>query len=228
MDDENSQAEGTIEGAVGYVRSTDQQQQQQQQQPQLQQSQNSTIQQQQLLLQQQQPQIHPHYENIYESIEQYNAAAHGGAIVGAAVAAVAVAPINAANNANAPAEEAQQQQQQQQQPSVAQSQPQPQQALQQQQQPTNENNTQQQAKQSRLANNINYRNDLYDRSNAININTGQANAGLTASGVNTNNNYDIPRSVRSGLGFRRNFQLDLHAGKYNLNLLLYSNPHLFI
>lgn len=198
VDDENSQAEGTIEGAVGYVRNNDQQQQQQQQ------SQNSTI--------QQQPQIHPHYENIYESIEQYNAAAHGGAIVGAAAAAtIAVAPINVANNANAPAEEAQQQQQQQ--SAAAQLQSQPQQALQQQQQPSNENNTQQQSKQSRLANNINYRNDLYDRSNANNISTGQANTGLTAAGGNTNNNYDIPRSVRSGLGFRRNFQLDLHAGK---------------
>lgn len=207
MDDENSQAEGTIEGAVGYVRNDQLQQQQQQQ------SQNNTNNQQQ---QQQQPQqIHPHYENIYESIEQYNAAAHGGAVVGAAAVGIAAvaAPINAANNANAPAEESQQQLQQQQPAPLAQPPQLP--------QATNENNTQQQtAKQSRLAaNNINYRNDLYDRSNAININAVQGNAGLAAVGnSNNNNNYDIPRSVRSGLGFRRNFQLDLHAGKTFLKL----------
>lgn len=193
VDDENSQAEGTIEGAVGYVRID-------QQQPPQQQSQNNTNQQQQI----QQPQIHPHYENIYECIEQYNAAARGGAVVGAAVvgASAAMAPINAANISNAPAEEPQQQQQ---------SLPQPLQQPPPPQQPTNENNTQQ-AKQSRLAaNNINYRNDLYDRANAININAAQSNAVPQAAGTN-NNNYDIPRSVRSGLGFRRNFQLDLHAG----------------
>lgn len=38
-----------------------------------------------------------------------------------------------------------------------------------------------------------------------------------AAGGGGSTNYDIPRSVRSGLGFRRNFQLDLHAGMYYID-----------
>uniref|UniRef100_A0A1A9W0K6 BTB domain-containing protein n=1 Tax=Glossina brevipalpis TaxID=37001 RepID=A0A1A9W0K6_9MUSC len=197
VDDENSQAEGTIEGAVGLVRNNEQHQQPQANIANSNSNNTNCNQQQQI--------NHPHYENIYETIEQYNAAARGGAVSGVvAVPAVSVAAsVNASNSVNAPAEEQQQLQ------SIPQ---------QQQQQPQgNDNNAQtQQQQQSRLYNSINYRNDLYDRANASNIGSTTSTNTTTSSG---GNNYDIPRSVRSALGFRRNFQLDLHAANPRFNTL---------
>lgn len=136
--------------------------------------------------QQQQPANHPLYENIYAPIGQ---------------------PNNNNNNAipiaNAPAniEEAQQQQQ-----------PAPPPTPQQQQQqlvPTASEAQQQvaaataavvtpptppQQQQARILPINSYRNDLYDRSAS------------TAA-------YDVPRAVRSGLGYRRNFRIDMQNGK---------------
>ncbi|KAH8392454.1 hypothetical protein KR215_008912, partial [Drosophila sulfurigaster] len=173
LDDENSQAEGTMEGAFGgaiygnivaaaaATPPTPAQQQQQQQQ---------------------QPANHPHYENIYAPIGQ---------------------PSNNNNNnnnqiaANAPAnvEEAQQllqQQPQQQQQAASTEANQPQQQQQQQ--------AQQAAppQQARILPINSYRNDLYDRSSS------------TAAA------YDVPRAVRSGLGYRRNFRIDMQNGNFFL------------
>lgn len=224
-DDENSQAEGAAEGAVGYARSIAEG--------------NNNIHAQQ---QQQQQQNHPHYENIYESIEQY--AAGGDAVAAAAAAAPAAANNNinqqpAVNNNNnnnaggpingvvvavnaaaavagvaiAPAEannnecidpNQQPQPQLQLQPQQLNQNPSPPQLAQVQAQQNNAqgtvgiNNLNQRSNNNsngnNAANNLNigYRNDLYDR---------------------TNNSpaYDVPRSVRSGLGMRRNLQLDLHG-----------------
>lgn len=186
MDDENSQAEGTIEGAVGVVR-PDQQQQQQQQA-------NNPNQ------QQQQQNVHPHYENIYESIEHYNAAARG---LGAEAL---IAPINPNNNANAPAEELIV-------PPPTPQQPHPP-ATTQASATGNPDNNNTQSKSRLTTSNINYRNDLYDRANGINGSATTNGIGVGAGSTN----YDIPRSVRSGLGFRRNFQLDLHAGLFYENV----------
>lgn len=180
LDDENSQAEGTMEGAVGGAvygnivaaapAPTSGQQQQQQQQP---------------------ANNHPHYENIYAPIGQ---------------------PSNNNNNnnhvavpiANAPANIEEAQQQQQQQPAPP---PTPQQ--QQQPLPTACEAQQQvvasaaavvppptppQQQQARILPINSYRNDLYDRSAS------------TAA-------YDVPRAVRSGLGYRRNFRIDMQNGK---------------
>uniref|UniRef100_A0A1A9VXN3 BTB domain-containing protein n=1 Tax=Glossina austeni TaxID=7395 RepID=A0A1A9VXN3_GLOAU len=196
VDDENSQAEGTIEGAVGLVRNSEQHQQPQVNITNSNSNSNSSN------CNQQQQINHPHYENIYETIEQYNAAARGGAVSGVVAIPAAVnaaASANASNSTNAPAEEQSIPQQQQQQPQG------------------NDNNAQtQQQQQPRLYNSINYRNDLYDRANATNIGSTSSN---TATASSAGNNYDIPRSVRSALGFRRNFQLDLHAANPRFNAL---------
>lgn len=187
IDDENSQAEGSSEGAVGFMRS-------EQQQSQNNSNNNPTA-------------NHRHYENIYESIEQYNGAVQGVAGPPApAIMAASVASNN--NNANAPAEEQVSQQQQQSPPTI--------------ENLANNNILQPQyvpqQPQLRLFNNnnnINYRNDLYDRSNVIG--SGTCNRQDNINNNNSNNtNYDVPRSVRSGLGFRRNFQLDLQAGIFDL------------
>lgn len=58
----------------------------------------------------------------------------------------------------------------------------------------NLNNANNSNNQPRLVPNISYRNDLYDRTNT------------------TSPAYDVPRAVRSGLGFRRNFHIDLQGG----------------
>lgn len=158
-DDENSQAEGTSEGAVGYSRPTPENINLQQQQ-----NNNSNA-----------AQVNnPHYENIYESIEQYAA---NNDIVGNAAAGVAIAVAPADNNNAQVAQvinlQPQQQQQAPQQPPVVSG--------------NRTNNS-----------NINYRNDLYDRTN--------------------NFAYDVPRSVRSSLGMRRNnLQLDFNTNRMRYN-----------
>lgn len=174
-DDENSQAEGTAEGAVGYSRPTQD---------------NCTNQQQQAAANGaggQNVVNNPHYENIYESIEQYNAAAAANNDVVANVvgAGNAAGPADNSNGPSAAVANAPHPQNQQQQNSRAQN------------------------------SNINYRNDLYDRAN--------------------NFAYDVPRSVRSSLGMRRNnLQLDLNTnrircsgtrGGENLNGISGYGPH---
>lgn len=201
IDDENSQAEGFSEGAVGFLRSDNQNTIQQQQ------SQNN--------FNNNTSANHRHYENIYESLEQYNEAAQGGAVQSVPILAPSAASIN--SNANASAEEQilpqkHQQQQRQQSPPTIEILPnnnvlQPQ-FMQQQPQLRLFNNT----------NNINYRNDLYDRSNIVG--SGSCNRQDNSNNINNNNNYDVPRSVRSGLGYRRNFQLDLQTGILTIIILI--------
>ncbi|XP_017492631.1 PREDICTED: ring canal kelch protein-like [Rhagoletis zephyria] len=160
IDDENSQAEGSnVEGAVGYSRNDAH--------INLNNNVNNNASQQQL------QQNHPHYENIYESLEQYNAAA------AAAAAAPPAAGAGAGVNAVAPADELPQADVNAIQPNINNL--------------NNVNNNQQ-----RILPNISYRNDLYDRTNT------------------TSPAYDVPRAVRSGLGFRRNFHIDLQgANRFN-------------
>ncbi|KAH8333930.1 hypothetical protein KR059_004589 [Drosophila kikkawai] len=125
---------------------------------------------------------HPHYENIYAPIGQ---------------------PSNQAAAANAPAnaEEAQQPPQQQQQPAPTEA------------NASNNNNNNQsppiaqpqqaQPQPQRILPMNNYRNDLYDRSTG-GILGSNASAAAAA--------YDVPRAVRSGLGYRRNFRIDMQNG----------------
>lgn len=161
IDDENSQAEGSnVEGAVGYSRNDAH--------INLGNNGNSNASQ-----QQQQQQNHPHYENIYESLEQYNTAAVAAAAAAAGAGVNAVAPADALPQPQADANVNP--------PNI-----------------NNLNNTNNNANsnnQSRILPNISYRNDLYDRTNT------------------TSPAYDVPRAVRSGLGFRRNFHIDLQGGK---------------
>lgn len=178
MDDENSQAEGTIEGAVGgavygnivagagagavAIAATPP--------TPAQQSGN-----------------HPHYENIYAPIGQpsnnnnsnNNSNNNNNQVVA---------------NANAPAniDEAHQPPQQQQQPLLATEANQPQVPQQPQQQQAQQAAPPQQA---RILPINSYRNDLYDRS------------------ATTSAAYDVPRAVRSGLGYRRNFRIDMQNGR---------------
>lgn len=188
VDDESNQAEGSIEGAIGFVRNeqninrnsnnnnnninnTNSNN-----------SANSNISNNNNNIgNANQIQNHPHYENIYETIEQYNVAANGGALINTL-------------SANVPAE-----------------------GYQAQQQPSHrdDGNTlyQPQLPQQcqRLLGKANYRNEPCDRFNIgsnVNLNAG-----------NRENNYDIPKSVKSGLGFRRNFQMDLHAVNPRFNAL---------
>uniref|UniRef100_A0A0K8UMG6 Ring canal kelch protein n=3 Tax=Bactrocera latifrons TaxID=174628 RepID=A0A0K8UMG6_BACLA len=163
IDDENSQAEGSnVEGAVGYSRSDAH--------INLNNNGNSNASQQ----QQQQQQNHPHYENIYESLEQYNTAAVAAAAAGAGVNAVAPADALPQSQADANVNL----------PNINNL--------------NNSNNNTNSNNQSRILPNISYRNDLYDRTNT------------------TSPAYDVPRAVRSGLGFRRNFHIDLQgANRFN-------------
>ncbi|KAH8246497.1 hypothetical protein KR038_005803 [Drosophila bunnanda] len=127
---------------------------------------------------------HPHYENIYAPIGQPSNQA----------AAAGVA------NANAPAnaEEAQQPQQQQPAPTEANA--------------SNNNNQsppiaqpqQAQPQPQRILPMNNYRNDLYDRSAGGILGSNASCAAAAA--------YDVPRAVRSGLGYRRNFRIDMQNG----------------
>lgn len=166
IDDENSQAEGSnVEGAVGYSRNDVH--------INLNNSSNNNASQ-----LQQQPN-HPHYENIYESLEQYNAAIAAAAVVAPAAGANAVAPANELPQPQADAN-----------------------AI-----PPNLNNLNNASNnQPRILPNISYRNDLYDRTD-------------TPSPA-----YDVPRAVRSGLGFRRNFHIDLQgANRFNASRTTASN-----
>ncbi|KAM8717339.1 hypothetical protein ACLKA7_004092 [Drosophila subpalustris] len=176
LDDENSQAEGTMEGAVGgavygnivagagagavAVAATPP--------TPAQQSAN-----------------HPHYENIYAPIGQPSNNNNNNNNQ-------AVANANAPANVDEAQQPPQQQQQQQQSPATEANQSQgPQQ-----QQPQQQQQAQQAAppQQARILPINSYRNDLYDRS------------ATTAAA------YDVPRAVRSGLGYRRNFRIDMQNG----------------
>ncbi|KAH8413212.1 hypothetical protein KR009_008846 [Drosophila setifemur] len=191
LDDENSQAEGTVEGAIGgaiygnlapvggaaVVAALAPPAPAPQQLP-----------------------NHPHYENIYAPIGQPSNSSNNNSSNNIQNAAV----VNANANAPANAEEAQQQPQQPQQPAPTEA------------NASNNNNQQptatppqqppQQQAPPRILPMNNYRNDLYDRS---------ASGGGGILGTSSSAAYDVPRAVRSGLGYRRNFRIDMqNANRY--------------
>ncbi|EDW39735.1 GL15763 [Drosophila persimilis] len=197
LDDENSQAEGTMEGAIGGAiygnippvgAAAAAAPVQPSAAP--------------------QPPNHPHYENIYAPIGQPNnnqivAAANVNAPANVEDAqqplqlAAQPAPTEANANINPPPQPGPS-------PPSPQPQPQPQQLA-----PT---------PQQRALPMNNYRNDLYDRSIA-----GAGILGASAAAAA----YDVPRAVRSGLGYRRNFRIDMQNGnRYGTGLRctpLYTN-----
>lgn len=162
LDDENSQAEGTMEGAIGGA---------------IYGNLAPTAAPAPAPAAAAPPQPnHPHYENIYAPIGQPSNQANANAPANAEEAqppqpAPTEANANATNNNNQSPPIAQ--------PQQAQPQPQPQRIL-----PMN-----------------NYRNDLYDRSGGGILGSNAAAA------------YDVPRAVRSGLGYRRNFRIDMQNGE---------------
>ncbi|KAH8324556.1 hypothetical protein KR074_011067 [Drosophila pseudoananassae] len=214
LDDENSQAEGTVEGAIGgaiYGNLAPAQAPAAPPAPVA------------------QPQNHPHYENIYAPIgqpsnsnncsnnnsNQNGAAANANAPANAEEAQMPPQPApteananpnanNNSNNNNNQSAAGVAAPQQQQQPQAQQHPPQP---------------SQQQPPQRVLPMN-NYRNDLYDRSGG-----GGSPGGIL--GSSSSAAYDVPRAVRSGLGYRRNFRIDMqNANRYGNGLRcapLYSN-----
>lgn len=133
---------------------------------------------------------HPHYENIYAPIGQPSNNNNNSGSNSNQAAAIA--------NANAPANAEEIQQQQQPAPTEpnANNNPQPPTAA----APAPSQQQQQQQAQPQQPQRIlpmnNYRNDLYDRSAA---------GGVCSA-------YDVPRAVRSGLGYRRNFRIDMQNG----------------
>lgn len=175
FDDESSQAEGTVEGGAGAVRQDNINSVQNQQN-----NNNSN---------------NPHYENIYESIEQYavnNVDAANN--VAAAVAGPANVPADNLhnnsnnNNTNSPHLEI---------GGCAGAVGGPIQPMLGQKQKIQQNHIQPQSQLQNRSNNLNigYRNDLYDR-------------------TNNSSAYDVPRPLRNGIGIRRNnLQLDLHSNR---------------
>lgn len=166
-DDENSQAEGTVEGAVGYSRGIQENNSQQQQQ-----NNNNN----------------PHYENIYESIEQYAAANDIAGVAGAAIA---------------PADNPQH-------PLVAHAQPNPQQQSSVQQHSAQQNN--------RTNNiNIAYRNDLYDRTNNSAAAAAAVAAAAYDVPRSVRNNLGMRRNLQLEFGGSSSIGNRMRYGSLNVN-----------
>jgi len=146
---------------------------------------------------------HPHYENIYAPIGQPSNNNNNSGNNSNQVAAVANANANVNANAPANAEEIQQQQPPAPTEANANNNPQPPTApAPAPPQPQQQSQPQQQQQPQRILPMNNYRNDLYDRS---------ASGGIL--GSSSSAAYDVPRAVRSGLGYRRNFRIDMQNGK---------------